>query len=87
MKKMMLWAIVPLLFAATSAAAQTNGGSSVVPKNSTSSSPATGQAPIGHRQPRGADFADVKSSDNPNDGVSKDDLALARKIKNICRGC
>ena len=86
MKKMMLWAIVPLLFAATSVGAQTNGGSSVVPKNPTTSGPATGLAPVGHRQPRVADFADVKS-DNPNDAVAKDELALDRKIKNICRGC
>jgi hypothetical protein len=31
------------------------------------------QAPIGHRQ--------------PNDAMSKEDAALNKKIKSICRGC
>ena len=87
MKKTMLWAMLPLLLGAMSAVAQTGGGSSVVPKNPTTSGPPAVQAPIGHRQPRASDFADEKSAGNPNDPMTKDEAALDRKIKNICRGC
>jgi len=45
------------------------------------------QAPVGHRQPRASDFADEKNLSNPNDPVNKEDAALDKKIKSICRGC
>jgi hypothetical protein len=45
------------------------------------------QAPVGHRQPRASDVPDEKNLSSPSDMTSKDDAALDRKIKSICRGC
>jgi hypothetical protein len=59
-------------------------GSSSVPKNSDKS---TIQAPVGHRQPRAGDVPNEKNLGNPNDPINKEDAALDKKIKSICRGC
>jgi hypothetical protein len=59
-------------------------GSSSVPKNSGGP---TVQAPVGHRQPRPADLPSEKNLSDPNDPLSKENRALDRKIKSICRGC
>jgi hypothetical protein len=45
------------------------------------------EAPIGHRQPRAGDVPDEKNLSNPNDQANKEDAALDKKIKSICRGC
>ena len=45
------------------------------------------QAPVGHRQPRAGDVPDEKNLSDPNDPLSKENAALDRKIKSICRGC
>jgi hypothetical protein len=45
------------------------------------------QAPIGHRQPRASDFRDERNLSNPNAPANKEDAALDKKIKSICRGC
>jgi hypothetical protein len=45
------------------------------------------QAPVGHRQPRAGDVPDEKNLSNPNDQANKEDAALDKKIKSICRGC
>ncbi len=59
-------------------------GSSSVSKNSGGPS----QAPVGHRQPRPADLPNSgKEQIDPNDPLSKENAALDRKIKSICRGC
>lgn len=42
----------------------------------------TGQAPVGHRQPRRSDAVDGDINQ-----VDPQDAALDRKIKSICRGC
>ena len=44
-------------------------------------------APVGHRQPRAGDVPDEKNLSNPQDSMSREDAALDRKIKSICRGC
>ena len=60
-------------------------GSSSVSKNSGGSAV---QAPVGHRQPRPSDLPnDGKNQTDPNDPLSKENAALDRKIKSICRGC
>jgi hypothetical protein len=63
-------------------------GSSSVPKNSGASGGGgrVMEAPIGHRQPRLSDVPAEKTLD-PNDPLSKENAALDRKIKSICRGC
>ena len=45
------------------------------------------EAPIGHRQPRASDVPDEKSTSNTIDLLAKENEALDRKIKSICRGC
>jgi hypothetical protein len=45
------------------------------------------EAPVGHRQPRADQVPSEKNLGNPNDPVNKEDAALDRKIKSICRGC
>ena len=45
------------------------------------------QAPVGHRQPRPSDVPDEKNLSNPDNPVNKEDAALDKKIKSICRGC
>ena len=64
-------------------------GSSSVSKNSggASSGGGTMQAPVGHRQPRPSDLPSEKNLSDPNDPLSKENAALDRKIKSICRGC
>ena len=47
----------------------------------------TVQAPVGHRQPRSSDVPNEKNLSDPNDPLSKENAALDRKIKSICRGC
>ena len=58
-----------------SSSATKGGGGGVLP------------APVGHRQPRAGDVPDEKNLANPNDPVNKEDAALDKKIKSICRGC
>jgi hypothetical protein len=45
------------------------------------------EAPIGHRQPRADEVPSEKNLSNPNAPVNREDAALDRKIKSICRGC
>ncbi len=63
-------------------------GSSSVPKNSGGGGGGgVIQAPVGHRQPRLSDVPSEKNLNDPNDPLSKENRALDRKIKSICRGC
>jgi hypothetical protein len=81
MQKAALSIALMLLIGSPAAFAQ---GSSSVPKNSDKS---TIQAPIGHRQPRAGDVPSEKNLSDPNNPVNKEDAALDKKIKSICRGC
>ena len=45
------------------------------------------QAPVGHRQPRVDNVPSEKNLSDPNDALSRENAALDRKIKSICRGC
>ena len=58
------------------------GGSSSMQKNS-----GPIQAPVGHRQPRPSDVPSEKNLSDPNNPVNKEDAALDKKLKSICRGC
>jgi hypothetical protein len=80
MRKTILSMALMVLIGAPDAFAQ---GSSSVSKNSGGG---TIQAPVGHRQPRPSDLPNQKNLSDPN-APSKEDLALDRKIKSICRGC
>ncbi len=59
-------------------------------KGSTSGGASSGSvlpAPVGHRQPRAGDVPSEKNLNDPNNPVNKEDAALDKKIKSICRGC
>jgi hypothetical protein len=73
---------VALLIFSSVAMAQTSGTGS-----STRQSRSIPEAPIGHRQPRADQVPSEKSLSNPNTAANREDAALDRKIKSICRGC
>lgn len=84
MKKIMLAAsLVVLLGGAAMAQTGTKGSTSP----GATSSGSVPQAPIGHRQPRAGDVPSEKNLSDPNNPVNKEDAALDKKIKSICRGC
>jgi hypothetical protein len=68
-------------------------GSAAMAQNGTPGSPSANpsrpipEAPIGHRQPLRDQVPSEKNLGNPNDPVNREDAALDRKIKSICRGC
>jgi hypothetical protein len=68
------------------AIAQTDNKGTAPSKSITGGIP---EAPIGHRQPRASDVPDEKNWQNTdaNDPLFKENRALDRKIKSICRGC
>lgn len=83
MKKIMLAASLAVLLGGA-AMAQTGT------KGSTSGGATSGsvpQAPVGHRQPRAGDVPNEKNVSDANDPLSKENQALDKKIKSICRGC
>ncbi|MBU6458342.1 MAG: hypothetical protein KGK16_14610 [Bradyrhizobium sp.] len=45
------------------------------------------EAPVGHRQPRADQVPSETNLSDPNDAANREDAALDRKIKSICRGC
>ena len=89
MRKTILSMALMVLIGGADAFAQ---GSSSFSKNSGGSASGGGgggaiQAPVGHRQPRASDVPNEKNLSDPNDPLSKENAALDRKIKSICRGC
>jgi hypothetical protein len=72
------------LMAGPAALAQTgNSGSGANSAKSSGPLP----APVGHRQPRADQVPSEQNLSDPNNPVNKEDAALDRKIKSICRGC
>ncbi|QWG20657.1 hypothetical protein KMZ68_12895 [Bradyrhizobium sediminis] len=84
MRRLITTTALLILIGLPAAVAQTgnSGGSSTAVKNQP-----IPQAPIGHRQPRASDVPSEKNLSDPNDPLSKENAALDRKIKSICRGC
>jgi len=73
-----------LLLLAADGSALAQGGRNT---NNTGTDRPVIEAPVGHRQPRPSDVPDEKNLGNPNDQANKEDAALDKKIKSICRGC
>ena len=78
-------AAVSLLIMLTGAAIAQSGTKGPGPGGTSAGSVAL--APVGHRQPRVGDLPSEKSISDPNDPLSKENQALDKKIKSICRGC
>ena len=85
MQRLIMSLALTIVIGGPAALAQ-GGGTSSYPKNSTAGS-GLPQAPVGHRQPRAGDVPNEKNLSDPNNPVNKEDAALDRKIKSICRGC
>src|ERR1700693_4983040 len=45
------------------------------------------EAPVAHRQPRVDQVPSEKNLDDPNDPINRENAALDRMVKGICRGC
>ena len=75
--------VATLLILGSAATAQTGTGRS----STANPSLPLPEAPIGHRQPRADQVPSEKNLNNPNDQANREDAALDRKIKSICRGC
>jgi len=73
------------LIGGPAAIAQTGGGAGS--QGAASQSQAGREAPVGHRQPRADQVPSEKNLSDPNNPTNKEDQALDRKIKSICRGC
>ena len=74
-----------LLIGGPAAIAQT--GSNTGTSGAANQSQSGGNAPVGHRQPRADQVPSEKNLSDPNNPANKEDAALDRKIKSICRGC
>lgn len=83
-----LIAAMALLFliGGPAALAQTGGGTGS-PGGANNQGAMGREAPIGHRQPRADQVPSEKNLSDPNNPANKEDQALDRKIKSICRGC
>jgi hypothetical protein len=79
--------ITAMAFLAFSSVAMAQSGKTGSSTSSPNLSGTTPEAPIGHRQPRADQVPNEKNLGNPNDPINKEDAALDKKIKSICRGC
>jgi len=85
MRKLITTTALLILIGGPAALAQSGaGGTSTAVKNQPQG---PRDAPVGHRQPRAGDVPSEKNLSNPNDAINREDAALDRKIKSICRGC
>ena len=85
MRKLIMSMALLILTGGALATAQT--GSNMGTSGATNSPQPAREAPVGHRQPRAGDVPSEKNLSNPNDPVNREDAALDRKIRSICRGC
>ena len=86
MKKLIIAVAVLVLAGEASALAQSRNKNSMGSSSDSTGRPSV-QAPVGHRQPRAGDVPDEKNLGDMNESMSRDDVALDRKLKSICRGC
>lgn len=77
--------VIGLLGGVSSVSAQ----SGAIPSPNLTTPPPQGQtlpqAPVGHRQPRAGDLPNQQGTSQA--AIDRDDAALDRKIKGICKGC
>ena len=77
-----LFSTITLFFLMAGLAANAQTGASPSPDKS-----GPWPAPVGHRQPRADQVPSEKDLNNPNNAANREDAALDKKIKSICRGC
>ena len=79
--------ITTVVFLMLGSVAMAQNGGTGASKPSPNLSGTTREAPVGHRQPRADQFPSEKSLSDPTNPENREDAALDRKIKSICRGC
>jgi hypothetical protein len=89
MRKLITTIALLVLIDTSVAIAQTVGlgNSSAPPPPSTNPDSRLLPAPVGHRQPRTDQVPDDKNLGDPNDPINRENAALDRMVKGICRGC
>jgi hypothetical protein len=80
MRKLFLTTTLFFTLAGSAVYAQTGTGS-------TSDKQGPWPAPVGHKQPRADQVPSEKDLNNPNTALDRENAALDKKIKGICRGC
>jgi hypothetical protein len=85
MRKLLMTMTLIALMASPAAIAQTGSRSGV--NSSSDKGGGVWPAPTGHRQPRADQVPSEKDLSDPNTAVNREDAALDRSIKSICRGC
>jgi hypothetical protein len=83
MRKILVATTLLALVAGPVAIAQTGDRST----NSATEKQGPWPAPVGHRQPRVDQVPPEKELSSPSNPSNREDAALDRKIKSICRGC
>ena len=90
MRKLITTVALLALINTSVAIAQTTAGSrnpAPVPLMS-SNQQSIPEAPIGHRQPRADQVPSEQNlTGDPNDPINRENAALDRMVKGICRGC
>ena len=81
MRKLLMTMTLLALAASPAAIAQTGNQPSATPRQGPL------PAPVGHRQPRADQVPSEKNLNDPNSQANREDAALDRTIKSICRGC
>jgi hypothetical protein len=90
MRKLIATIALLALIDTSAAIAQTVGSRnpSVPPPSTNPDKQLRGEAPVGHRQPRVDQVPSEKNlTDDPNDPINRENAALDRMTKGICRGC
>jgi hypothetical protein len=83
MRKLLMTMTLLALVASPAAIAQTGNQSNGASSRQGGPLP----APVGHRQPRADQVPNEKNLSDPNNPVNREDAALDKSIKSICRGC
>ena len=89
MRKLITTIALLALFDTSVAIGQTVGSRNPsAPAPSTTTGQVLPEAPVGHRQPRADQVPDEKNlMGDPNDPINRENAALDRAAKSICRGC
>jgi hypothetical protein len=88
MRKLITTIALLALFDTSVAIAQTVGSRNpAAAPSTTTTGQALPEAPVGHRQPRADQVPDEKNLGDPNDPINRENEALDRAAKSICRGC
>ena len=88
MRKLITTIALLALIDTSAAIAQTVGSQNQLPSSTNPDKQLLPEAPVGHRQPRADQVPSEKNlMGDPNDPIDRENAALDRMVKGICRGC